>query len=123
MSYITIIVAIFLILWVMEEYLTSVVEFITKWALKCPDAAGGGAVCLGVSAVYRFSAALAILHLAILFFCTFRNKMAKEINEGCWICKVLIVIAIWVGLLWIPNEYFKYYVEFAKYIGGLFLLF
>jgi len=107
----------------MESYLDGVIKFISQWAISCPDESGGGTKCLGVSAVYRFSAALAILHIIILFFCTFRNKLAKEINEGCWILKILLIVGFWFGLLFIKNEYFKYYVGFAKYIGGLFLLF
>ena len=85
----------------------SILEFFTKFAISCPDESGGGLTCLGVSAVYRFSCALAIFHLLILFLVSFKNKLAKEVNEKAWICKVLAVIALFYGLLFIPNSAFE----------------
>ena len=84
-----------------------ILKFFTKFAVSCPEESGGGITCLGVSAVYRFSLALAIFHILILFLCSFKNKLAKDVNEKAWICKVIAVIALFYGLLFIPNSTFE----------------
>lgn len=101
----------------------SVLEFFTKFAIECTKESGGGITCLGVSAVYRFSLALAIFHALLLFFCSMRNKFAKELNEKAWVCKTLGVIGLFFGLLYVPNSFFEGYAKFARYVGGFFLLF
>ncbi len=73
MSYITLTVLIFVVLWILQQYLMNILEWFTKFAVECTDESGGGITCLGVSAVYRFSCALAIFHTLILFLCSFKN--------------------------------------------------
>ena len=92
--------------------------------ITCPESAGTDfSTCLGVSAVYRASLALAIMHFIILFCCTMRNRMSKEVNEGSWFCKFLSVGLIFFGLLYVDNSFFVTYSNMAKTVSGFFLIF
>lgn len=94
-----------------------------KEYIHCSQDTGGDFVCLGVSSVYRMSLALAIMHFFILLACFTRSEFAKGVNEGCWMLKILIVFALWILFFFVPNSFIEGYSDFAKFIGGLFLLF
>ena len=78
---------------------------------------------LGVSAVYRLSMSLVILHVFALFCCSMRNQFGKDVNEKAWCLKIVGVVGMFVILLQISNDTFEFYSDFAKYVGGFFLLF
>ena len=59
------------------------------------------------------SASLAILHMLIGFACLTRDGFAKCVNEGAWGLKILGVMIMWVGMLFIPSNYFDYYATVA----------
>lgn len=61
--------------------------------------------------------------MIILFVCTFRNRVSREVNEGAWICKVLGVIALFWAFLYINNSFFLGYSTVAKFVSFFFLLF
>jgi hypothetical protein len=47
--------------------------------------------------------------------------MSAIINDGCWGFKYLIVLAMFIGTLWISNDFFKGYMSFARYVSIPFL--
>lgn len=79
--------------------------------------------CLGISAVYRMSLALVILHIIVLIFSFCGEGCAKVMNKDCWTFKFLVVIAVYIGLFFVSNDYFIIYAEIAKYISLLFLVY
>ena len=86
----------------------------SSWVVECPAVNGGNNYCVGPSLLVRMSFALALCHTICFCICCVRNEMAAKFNEGCWCFKMLIVVAMMVGGLWIPNERFYYgYLHFA----------
>ena len=75
-------------------------------SLQCPTEAGGGSFCFGPSAIVRISFALAVFHVVIFFIILFRSTMAAIVHDGCWGVKYLLVLAMFIGSLWIPNDFF-----------------
>jgi len=45
------------------------------------------------------------------------------VNEKAWCLKIVGVVGMFVILLQISNDTFEFYSDFAKYVGGFFLLF
>lgn len=97
----------------------------TTWiGIDCTVASGGGDLCVGPSLLVRMSFALALCHTICFGVCCLRNEMAAKFNEGCWCFKILIVVAMMVGGLWIPNEPFYFgYLHFAQWTSFFFLAF
>ena len=75
-----------------------------KWA--CPNGEDIS-VCLGISIVFRISLSLAALHLLMFLICLCRNPVTAALNDGALMLKAIIVIALNVGFLFIPNNVFK----------------
>lgn len=75
--------------------------------VHCSEETGGKWVCLGVSSVYRMSLSLAILHFIIFISCLTRSELAKSVNEGCWLLKILIIFVLWVLFFFVPNSFFE----------------
>jgi hypothetical protein len=74
--------------------------------LHCPSQSGGGSNCVGIASVYRMSFTLLLFYSLIFFFCLFRNKLSKLVNEGLWAFKVLCIITAFISFFFIPNEFF-----------------
>ena len=55
--------------------------------------------------------------------CLTRNKIAKSINEGIWVLKIIYVIGIFILFLFVSNDFFEGYRDFARIASGFFLLF
>lgn len=49
--------------------------------------------------------------------------MAQLFHDGCWCIKILFVIAFFIGSMWIPNTFFKGYLEFSRVISAIFLIY
>lgn len=117
------------ILFILQEYVNSILDKL-DFLITCPGPSTGGSstgtslsTCLGVSAIYRFSFALAIMHFIILFACSMRNKMSKAVNEGSWGFKFLALFVLFVLLLYVDNSFFVTYSNIAKVVSGFFLMF
>lgn len=50
-----------------------------------------------------------------------RDGFSKFINEGSWGLKIFIILGLWIGTLFIKNEYFVYFSRFAQYASALYL--
>ena len=117
------------ILYLMQEYVNGVLDKL-DFLITCPEPSTGGkatgtslSTCLGVSAIYRFSFALAIMHFIILFCCSMRNKMSKAVNEGSWGFKFIALLVMFIILLYVDNSFFVTYSNIAKVSSGFFLMF
>ena len=120
----------YLIIMVIAMIFTIIVLYYASYILDpftdfihCSDQTGGKWACLGVSSVYRMSLSLAVVHFLILLACLTKSEFSKQVNEGCWCLKVLLIFVIWILFFFIPNSFFEGYSDFAKFIGALFLLF
>ena len=88
------------------------------FGISCPNNA-----CIGVSVVYRMSFTLSIIHLLILLSLLCRNDFSRTMNEGCGACKLLLLIGVFFGALFIPNGFFDTFSTVAKLSSIFFLLF
>ncbi len=111
LSYISITLGVFLILTILQTWFLDILNFFTNVDF------------LGVSAVYRLSMALMILHIFVLFCCSMRNEFGKDVNEKAWCLKILGIVVLFVIMLQISNDTFEFYSDIAKFVGGFFLLF
>lgn len=91
--------------------------------IHCSQITGGNLVCLGVSAVYRMSLALAILFFLMFLACLPRSEFSKKMNEGFWPMKILIIFALFFVFFFVSNSFFEGYSDFAKFMGLFFLIF
>ena len=70
------------------------------------------------------SLALALLFLLMLLICLAKHPCVKSANEGGWILKILIVIALFILFQFVPNSFFfNGYLTFCKVIGFIFIIF
>jgi len=53
----------------------------------------------------------------------FRGSVAKSINEGLWPIKIIAIIALFITMFFVTNDFFVWYLGFAKIFGALFLFF
>ena len=61
-------------------------------------------------------------HIMILIVTLFRNKFAAMIHDGFWTLKALIVLGIFIGSCWIPNDpTMNGYMTFAKWVSVIYL--
>jgi len=98
-----------------------IIDYFPHW-LQCPVPSGDKTECLGPSAIVRISFVLAVFHTIVFFIILFRNTMAALFHDGCWGIKFLLVLAAFIGTLWIDNEFFKGYMSFARYVSIPFLV-
>eukprot|EP00827_Trimyema_finlayi_P007199 TRINITY_DN985_c0_g1_i11.p1 TRINITY_DN985_c0_g1~~TRINITY_DN985_c0_g1_i11.p1 ORF type:complete len:146 (-),score=15.75 TRINITY_DN985_c0_g1_i11:62-499(-) len=87
---------IFLLYWVADHIL----DHFQSW-IKCPDTTNGALSCLGISACYRMSFALAALFVIIFLAQLFRNDLSKMFNEGMWIIKFAVVLGIFIAVMYL----------------------
>jgi len=79
--------------------------------------------CLGVSSIYRLSLALAAMHILILLMLLLRNGCSRVFNEEVWPFKILLIVGVFVGCMFIKNDSFQIYSTIAMVAGVIFLLF
>eukprot|EP00827_Trimyema_finlayi_P007202 TRINITY_DN985_c0_g1_i3.p1 TRINITY_DN985_c0_g1~~TRINITY_DN985_c0_g1_i3.p1 ORF type:complete len:383 (+),score=44.03 TRINITY_DN985_c0_g1_i3:66-1214(+) len=103
--------------WVADHIL----DHFQSW-IKCPDTTNGALSCLGISACYRMSFALAALFVIIFLAQLFRNDLSKMFNEGMWIIKFAVVLGIFIAVMYLSNDFFEKYVIAAKVIGAIFMI-
>ncbi|CAG9328271.1 SERINC3_1 [Blepharisma stoltei] len=93
----------------------------TKYGLVNCDG-NSESVCLGVQTVYRESFALALFFLLMLFLSIPGGKFSAIINQGAWIFKTLIIIAIFIITFFIDNAFFDVWREICRYVSMFFLV-
>lgn len=65
---------------------------------------------------------LACLHLVVFLFILARNTAAAIFHDGCWMIKFLFVLIFFIGSMWIPNDFFRGYMSFARIVSVFFLI-
>ena len=100
-------------------------SYLYSWRsyIHCNIESGGDLNCLGVSAIYRTSFCLFVLHMIILLICLSRSSISKSINEDLWLIKIFFFIGILYLSFYIPNPFFELYSDIAKIIAISFILF
>ncbi|CDW84436.1 UNKNOWN [Stylonychia lemnae] len=92
------------------------------YLLECNEESGGGSACFGTSAVLRMSFVLFIFHLMILLTILPKIPCSSIFHDGCWTIKFLIVVAIYIAVFWIPNNFYWGWAHFARIVSGLYLI-
>lgn len=77
--------------------------------------------CIGLASVFRMTFALFIFHLITLLLILPRNGCAAVIHDGGWCFKILLVIGMYIGFMWIPTSFFFYWAQISKYISIIFI--
>jgi serine incorporator 1/3 len=90
--------------------------------IHCPNSDENTLDCLGISQVYRMSLALVILHLIVMLFSLCGKTAANVMNRDCWSFKFLLLFAIYIGFMFVPNSYFSIYANISRYLSLLFLI-
>ena len=78
--------------------------------------------CYGVSVMFRMTFALFIFHLVILLMILPRNDCSSVIHDGGWCFKFLIVMAIFIGFLYVPISFWQKWAEACRYLSVLFMV-
>ena len=91
-------------------------------SLQCPEQAGDGSTCMGPSAMIRMSFVLACFHAVVFLVILARNTSVAIFHDGCWGTKFLLVLAFFIGTMWIPNDFFRGYMDFSRIVSIFFLL-
>lgn len=103
--------------------LFTVKEALDWTGIDCPEEAGGGSVCMGVSAVFRMSFAQTLFHLLMFLICLTRTTIGSAFNDGCWLTKTLIILGFFILSMWIPNDFFIGWGHFSRFASALYLFF
>jgi len=90
--------------------------------LHCNSASGGGASCFGTSAVLRMSFTLFSLHALVLVTIAPRIACSSAFHDGCWFFKFLFVIGVYIGVFWIPNNFYWGWAWLCRVVSGLYLV-
>lgn len=90
--------------------------------LYCNEESGGGSSCFGTSSVLRMSFVLFLFHLLILMVIAPRVKCSSVFHDGCWCFKFLLVIALFILVFWIPNDFYWGWAHFARIASGFYLV-
>jgi len=99
------------------------IETIISKYIQCQPGGGGIASCLGVSSIYRLSLALAAMHVLILLMLLLRNGCSRVFNEEVWPFKILLIVGVFCGCMFIKNDSFQIYSSISMVAGAIFLLF
>ena len=74
--------------------------------IECPHESGGSDACFSSSAFVRLSWSLAIFSFLTLLLILPKTDCAAMYHDGFWSIKFLMVAALFIGSMWIPNVNF-----------------
>lgn len=69
------------------------------------------------------SFALFCLHIFVFLIILARNSMAASFHDGCWFFKFLFTIALFIGSMWISNDFMKGYLHLTQWVSSFFLIY
>eukprot|EP00742_Colponemidia_sp_Colp-10_P006905 GILJ01007407.1.p1 GENE.GILJ01007407.1~~GILJ01007407.1.p1 ORF type:complete len:424 (-),score=61.54 GILJ01007407.1:201-1472(-) len=90
--------------------------------VECPSRSGGGDHCLGVEAVYRVSFTLTIFFAVLMLLCALGGAVAKAVHTSFWALKLIFVVGLFIGTLFMPNSVFNGFAQASQIISAFFLL-
>jgi hypothetical protein len=63
-------------------------------------------------------------HLVVMCFMLIRGKMARNVNEGAFFIKILLIIGAFIGVMYISNDFFMgTFIDICRYVSIVFLAF
>lgn len=80
-------------------------------------------MCLGASNIIRMSFILFLFHLLVFIIILARNSVVAAFHDGCWFTKFLLVLAGYIGSMWIPNGFMIGYLQLTKWVSLFFLIY
>ena len=87
-----------------------------------PDLHLSPAQCVGTSLMVRMSCVLFFFHLFVFLIILARNGAAAAFHDGCWGTKYVLLGALFVAFLWVPNSFvLGVYMKVAEWVSALFL--
>ena len=91
-------------------------KYYAGWVVCCAN------TCSGIFSVYRFSFTM-FCFSALMFLLTFKKSLfSSKVHCGFWIPKVLLIMSILVGTLFIENKSLIVYREISRYMSVPFLI-
>jgi hypothetical protein len=78
---------------------------------------------MGTSAIIRMSFVLACFHFLVFAVILSRGQAASIFHDGCWLFKSMFVLGFFIATMWIPNGFFKGYLEMSRYVSIMFLMY
>jgi hypothetical protein len=69
------------------------------------------------------SFSLLIFHGFVLLIIITRTKCAELFHDGCWFVKILFVVGLFIGSMWIPNSAMAGYMQFTRAVSTVFLMY
>jgi serine incorporator 1 len=127
-GYVLVFLVFSLLAWVLRGYAPALLSWLPSNALAAVCKTDDGNIaenCFSILTVYRVSFALALFHF-VLGLCmigvTKYNDCRTGVQEGGWLWKVLIILAVIIGSMWIPHGFFAVYGWVALVGAGFFIL-
>ena len=120
LSYVLIVVLYCAFLLVMF-YVGDHIEKITNFAFQCPK--GEASLCYGISVIVRVSVALLLMHFFLLLMMFEAGSFAKVLNESGFGIKFFLVGVIAFALMFVPNNFMRYYVSASRFVGLIFFMY
>lgn len=99
------------------------VDWFPAGMLDCPETSGGTSACLGASAIVRMSFSLFCIHLLVFLLILARNSTVAAFHDGCWGTKFLLTLALFIGSMWISNDFMKGYMVMTRVVSTFFLVY
>lgn len=127
-GYVVVFLVFSLLAWVLRGYAPQLLSWLPENALNavCKTDAGDIAEnCFSVMTVFRVSSSLAIFHTVlglVMIGVTRYNDCRTGVQEGGWLWKVLIIIAMIIGSMWIPHGVYLVYGWIALIGAGIFIV-
>jgi len=79
--------------------------------------------CQGYWAVYRISFTMACFFATLMLITACKSKAATQIHLGFWIAKLLVLLGVFAGSLFLSNDVFAGYAWAARVISPIFTFF
>jgi len=114
------------IAWVFRSWAQNILKWVPVLKTVCHTSANDDEqVCFGTFAVYRISFVLALFHLilsAAMIGVKYRGDCRTGLQDGFWLIKIPLLLALGVAAFFIPNPFFAYYGWVALIASGIFIL-
>jgi len=79
--------------------------------------------CRGYWAVYRVSSSMAVFFFVLMLLTSCKTKSAVHFHMGFWFAKVVILLGLFAGSLFLSNDVFAVYAWIARFVSPLFIFF
>lgn len=91
-------------------------KYYAGWVVCCAN------TCSGIFSVYRFSFTIFCFSILMFLLTCKKSLFSSKVHCGFWIPKVLLIVSILVGTLFIENKSLIVYREISRYMSVPFLI-